>query len=209
MNATQPHPQQTQLPIEDPGTPPYIAKLLSEMSRVDHETLSDNSSRYTVDLAGGMRECDNGSFSSQCPMQEVFDTTYDFAHDHSRLYGNSGFHANGFTVFDTTQPSITHHLPPSASGYLDEEFLLPHGIIATAVDHRSGQFNQYQMGPVESIHTAVRGFEWDTTSDLPSSGDLHVDAPNSLDRPVMTFVAYEALVQMDGSVLLPTQPFDP
>jgi hypothetical protein len=207
MTPTQSHSEHGQLHLEEPlGTPPYIADLLREMSDNSHQTVSGISSPYTADLAGGMRECGNGPLSSQYSLQEVFDIRHEFPNEQSKLYENTGFRANGFTVFDTTQPSMTHHLPPSASGYLDDEFLLPHGIIATAVDHRSGQFNQYQMGPVESIHTAVRGFEWDTTSDLPSSGDLHVDAPNSLDRPVMTFVAYEALVQMDGSVLLPTQP---
>jgi hypothetical protein len=200
MNATQPHPQQTQLPIEDPGTPPYIAKLLSEMSRVDHETLSDNSSRYTVDLAGGMRECDNGSFSSQCPMQEVFDTTYDFAPYQSRLYGNSGFRANGFTVFDTTQPSITHHLPPSASGYLDDDFPFPHGNFATPVDDLLGRLDPYHMQPVASIYTTVPGY-----NTITYTGDLDVNAPYSLDRPVITAAGNGSSVQADDSVLLSTQ----
>jgi hypothetical protein len=204
------HSQRGQTPLgEPPDTAPYIAELFSEMLNDGHPTVTDISSQHTADLAGGMRECGNGSASSHCPMQEVFDTTYEFAHDPSRLYENTEFRANGFTVYDTTQPSITHHLPPSASGYLDDEFLLPHGIIATAVDHRSGQFNHHQMGPVESIHTAVRGFESDTTSYLHSSGHLHINTPYSPDWPVMTAAGNDSSVQADDSVLLPIQLWIP
>jgi hypothetical protein len=160
MTSTQPHSQHGQLSLEEPpGTPSYIAELLNEMSRDDHEKVSDISSQDTVDLAGGIGEYDIGPASSQYPMQEVFDTTHEFANDQSKLYGNTGFRANGFTVFDTTQPSITHYLPATASGYLGDDLKFSHWNIATPVSHRSGQLNHHQMGPVESIHTAVRGFE--------------------------------------------------
>jgi hypothetical protein len=160
MTSTQSYSEHGQLPLQEPpGTPPYITELFREMSSEGHPTVTDISSQYTADLADGVWECGNVPASSHCPMQEVFDTTYDFAHDQSRLYGNSGFRANGFTVFDTTQPSITHYLPATASGYLGDDLKFSHWNIATPVSHRSGQLNHHQMGPVESIHTAVRGFE--------------------------------------------------
>jgi hypothetical protein len=203
MTSTQP--QYNQLPLEEPpGTPPYIAELLGEMSRVDHETVSDNSSQYTVDLAGGMRECGNGPASFQNSMQEILDTTYGFAYDQSRLYENTGFRANGFTVFDTTQPSITHHLPPSVSGYPNDELLLPHGNFATPVDDLLGQLDPYHMQPVASIYTTVPGYDT-----ITYTGDLVVDAPYSLDWPIMTSAGNSSSVQADDSVLLSTQFWNP
>jgi hypothetical protein len=207
MTSTQSYSEHGQLPLQEPpGTPPYITELFREMSSEGHPTVTDISSQYTADLADGVWECGNVPASSHCPMQEVFDTTYDFAHDQSRLYGNSGFRANGFTVFDTTQPSITHHLSPSASGYLNDEFLLPHGTIETPVDHRSGRFNQYHMGRVDSIYTAVPESGWDTISYLYNSGHLHVDTTYSLDWPIMT---NDSSVQADDSILLSTQFCNP
>jgi hypothetical protein len=174
------------------------------MSDNSHQTVSGISSQYIADLADGMRECGNSSASSHCPTQEVSDTTYEFALDQSRLYGNTGFPVNGFTVFDATQPSITHHLPPSASGYPNDEFRLPHGKFATPVDDLLGQLDPYHMQPVASIYTTVP--EYDT---ITYTGDLDVNAPYSLDRPVMIAAGDGSSVKADNSVLLSTQLCNP
>lgn len=192
MTPTQPYLQHDRLSLEEPpGTPQYIAELFSEMSR---DTVSNISSQHTVDALGGTVSGDGDTPTAPWwSTQEQFHTVEEQGSPPLGYDALNGFHADDSIVFNITQPCISYYPTSDGVGYLSH---LPHENIATPVDHLSGR---YQMGPVDSIYTAVPA-----TSYLDYTAKFHVGAPYSLDRPVVISAGDDSFEYADSSILLPT-----